>query len=184
VPSIPPVSVAVEDFFVAAGVVWESGAAEPELERGGRAVAVVAAVVGVATAIPIVPIAAAPVVACAAVVVVGVGAAAVVVVVAAVGIVDVVVVGPATTPISIILLALLRAECQLLLELGDHVTLLLHLCTQFRESLAEVLDGVLRGRMALGEILDDAVEFFVGAGDRTIAVLHAAAHVARDFLEF
>ena len=109
-----------------------------------------------------------------------VGSPAVVAVVAAVGaVVAVIVVGSAAVPSVVVLLALLRAECQLLLELLYHGALLLHLRTQFWEALAEILNCVLRGCVALRKIFDDAVDFFV-----RFVCYHATVHVTRNLLKF
>ena len=50
--------------------------------------------------------------------------------------------------------------------------------------MAEVLNCVLRGCVALDKIFDDAVEFFVRVVSCTHAVFHAAIHVACDLLKF
>ena len=87
-------------------------------------------------------------------------------------------------PSAVIVLVLLRAERKLLLQLLDHHQLMFHLNTHLRETLGQVLYGVVRGRVTLCKILDDAVKHPVRDIHCNHSILHAAVHVARDLAEF
>ena len=49
--------------------------------------------------------------------------------------------------------------------------------------MAQILNRVLYGCVALGNIFDDAVEFFVRGITCAHVVLHAAVHIAHNFLK-
>ena len=55
---------------------------------------------------------------------------------------------------------------------------------QFRETVCQVLNGILRGRVALRKILDDAVKLLVCSVGCICAVFNDMIHVARDIAEF
>ena len=116
-------------------------------------------------------------------------AVAVVVIVAVVVAITVVVVVAAAAPVTvpcaaIVSFSLLSAELKLLLQLLYHHLVLLHLRAQFRQTLWQVLNGALHGRVVPRQILDDAVELLV-CGVRCIHnVFHATLQIARNLAGF
>ena len=146
---------------------------------------VVVAVSAIVPAVATVPSGAVITVASACAVGVAVAVVVIVAVVVAITVVVVVVAAPVTVPCAaIVSFSLLSAELKLLLQLLYHHLVLLHLRAQFRQTLWQVLNGALHGRVVPRQILDDAVELLV-CGVRCIHnVFHATLQIARNLAGF